>query len=109
MKEGIGDDRGKVEDVCLVVLSYISGRREDVSEGKIKGLTVKLSLGSQRDRHAELKSDRQRKWEQKREMKRTTERERRGERGRAKESKRQKVIGSMMASSCMALGQTNSS
>lgn len=29
------------------------------------------------------------------------------ERGRAKESKRQKVIGSMMASSCMAPGQTN--
>lgn len=30
-----------------------------MSDGKIQGLTVKLGLGSQRDRPAELKSDRQ--------------------------------------------------
>lgn len=57
---------GKVEEA--LVMSYISfGAREDVSEGTIKGLTVKPTLGSQRDRPAELKSDRQRKWEQRRE------------------------------------------
>lgn len=67
-----------------MVMGYISWCKEDVSECKIKGLTVKPSLGSQRDRPAELKSDRQRKWEQKREMKRTTERKR--EKGRKRES-----------------------
>lgn len=78
-----------------------------MSDGKIQGLTVKLGLGSQRDRPAELKSDRQKIGAEERDEE--NDRERREERGRAKESKRQKVIGSMMASSCMALSQTNSS
>lgn len=78
-----------------------------MSDGKIQGLTVKLGLGSQRDRPAELKSDRQKIGAEERDEE--NDRERREESGRAKESKRQKVIGSMMASSCMALSQTNSS
>lgn len=71
----------------MVVMSCISRCKEDVSEGKMKGLTVKQTVGSQGDRPAELKSDRQRNWEQKREMKRTTQREREGK----KEGKRRRA------------------
>ena len=67
MKEGIADDRKGKSGGSAGDELYIIWCKEDVSEGTIKGLTLKPTLGSQRDGPAELKSDRQRKWEQKRE------------------------------------------